>query len=115
MAEEGNHTQDAAFGIAALSLLDALIVTLLDRHQITEEELDANPGLVRSKNVKPPRGVGKIRLVCIGEDSKVDSQPCGGTHVGETAEVGEIHIGKIEKKGRENRRMRIRFGPPPQA
>ena len=82
---------------------------------ITEEELDANPGLVRSKNVKPPRGVGKIRLVCIGEDSKVDSQPCGGTHVGETAEVGEIHIGKIEKKGRENRRMRIRFGPPPQA
>ena len=81
---------------------------------ISEEELDANPGLVRSKNVKPPRGVGKIRLVCIGEDSSVDSQPCGGTHVGETAEIGEIHIGKIEKKGRENRRMRIRFGPLPQ-
>ena len=82
---------------------------------ITEEELDANPGLVRSKNVKPPRGVGKIRLVCISEESRVDSQPCGGTHVGETAEIGEIHIGKIEKKGRENRRMRIRFGPLPQA
>ena len=82
---------------------------------ITEEELDANPDLVRSKNVKPPRGVGKIRLVCIGEDSSIDSQPCGGTHVSETAEVGEIHIGKIEKKGRENRRMRIRFGPLPQA
>ena len=81
---------------------------------ITEEELDANPGLVRSKNVKPPRGVGKIRLVCIGEASSIDSQPCGGTHVSETAEVGEIHIGKIEKKGRENRRMRIRFGPLPQ-
>ena len=81
---------------------------------ITEDELDANPELVRSKNVKPPRGVGDIRLVCIGDDSAVDSQPCGGTHVSETAEVGEIHIGKIEKKGRENRRMRIRFGPLPQ-
>ncbi len=81
---------------------------------ITEDELDANPDLVRSKNVKPPRGVGRIRLVCIGDDAFVDSQPCGGTHVSETAEVGEIHIGKIEKKGRENRRMRIRFGPLPQ-
>ena len=81
---------------------------------ITKEELDANPGLVRSKNVKPPRGIGKIRLVCIGEESSVDSQPCGGTHVEETSEVGEIHIGKIEKKGRENRRMRIRFGLLPE-
>ncbi len=82
---------------------------------IEEAELDANPGLVRSKNVKPPRGVGKIRLVCIGENSGIDSQPCGGTHVCESAEIGEIHIGKIEKKGRENRRMRIRFGPLPQS
>lgn len=81
---------------------------------ITEAELDANPDLVRSKNVKPPRGVGDIRLVCIGEAGSVDSQPCGGTHVEETSQVGEIHIGKIEKKGRENRRMRIRFGPLPQ-
>ncbi len=80
---------------------------------ISEDELDANPGLVRSKNVKPPRGVGRIRLVCIGGDAAIDSQPCGGTHVSETQEVGEIHIGKIEKKGRENRRMRIRFGPLP--
>ena len=82
---------------------------------ITEEELDANPELVRSKNVKPPRGVGKIRLVCIGEDAMIDSQPCGGTHVRSTGEIGPIHIGKIEKKGRENRRMRIRFGPLPAA
>ena len=81
---------------------------------ITEDELDANPGLVKSKNVKPPRGVGKIRLVCIGDDAVVDSQPCGGTHVSETAELGEMHIGKIEKKGRENRRMRIRFGNLPE-
>mgnify|MGYP000262337982 CR=1 FL=1 len=80
---------------------------------ITEEELNANPGLVKSKNVRPPIGAGRIRLVCIGENSVVDSQPCGGTHVSETQEVGEIHIGKIEKKGRENRRFRIRFGAMP--
>lgn len=84
-------------------------------HIITESELSANPGLVKSKNVRPPAGSGEIRLVCIGEDASVDSQPCGGTHVTETQEVGEIHIGKIEKKGRENRRFRIRFGPLPEA
>ena len=80
---------------------------------ITDEELAANPGLVKSKNVRPPVGTGRIRLVLIGDNGAVDSQPCGGTHVKSTAEVGEIHIGKIEKKGRENRRFRIRFGPAP--
>lgn len=80
---------------------------------ITEEELAANPGLVKSKNVRPPVGLGRIRLVCIGENAVIDSQPCGGTHVASTGEIGEIHIGKIEKKGRENRRFRIRFGPAP--
>ena len=80
---------------------------------ITDEELAANPGLVKSKNVRPPTGSGKIRLVCIGENASIDSQPCGGTHVKSTREVGEIHIGKIEKKGRENRRFRLRFGPMP--
>ncbi|RUM98768.1 alanyl-tRNA editing protein [Pseudaminobacter arsenicus] len=80
---------------------------------ITEAELAANPGLVKSKNVRPPVGTGQIRLVCIGDDAQIDSQPCGGTHVRSTGEVGEIHIGKIEKKGRENRRFRIRFGPLP--
>lgn len=82
---------------------------------ITDEQLAANPGLVKSKNVRPPSGTGRIRLVLIGENASVDSQPCGGTHVARTGEVGEIHIGKIEKKGRENRRFRIRFGPLPAA
>ena len=59
----------------------------------------------------PPRGTGSIRLVCIGDEASIDSQPCGGTHVAATGEVGEVHIAKIEKKGRENRRFRIRFGP----
>lgn len=80
---------------------------------ITDEELAANPTLVKSKNVRPPSGTGRIRLVLIGTDGAVDSQPCGGTHVRSTSEVGEIHIGKIEKKGRENRRFRLRFGPAP--
>ena len=80
---------------------------------ISDAELAANPGLVKSKNVRPPTGSGRIRLVLIGANGTVDSQPCGGTHVRSTGEVGEIHIGKIENKGRENRRFRIRFGAPP--
>jgi len=80
---------------------------------ITDEELLANPGLVKSKNVRPPVGTGRIRLVGIGRDESIDSQPCGGTHVRSTGEIGEIHIGKIEKKGRENRRFRLRFGRMP--
>lgn len=80
---------------------------------IAEEELEANPDLVKSKNVRPPAGSGRIRLVCIGEGGVIDTQPCGGTHVASTADIGEIHIGKIEKKGRENRRFRIRFGQLP--
>jgi len=79
---------------------------------ITDEELAANPGIVKSKNVRPPVGLGRVSLVCIGENASIDSQPCGGTHVSETQEVGEIHIAKIEKKGKENRRFRIKFGRP---
>ncbi len=75
-------------------------------------ELAANPGIIKSKNVRPPVGLGRVSLVCIGKDAAIDSQPCGGTHVSETAEVGAIHIARIEKKGKENRRFRIRFGTP---
>lgn len=80
---------------------------------IGDEELAANPSLVKSKNVRPPTGSGRIRLVLIGENGMIDGQPCGGTHVRSTGEIGEIHVGKIEKKGRENRRFRLRFGPLP--
>ncbi|MCB1493190.1 MAG: alanyl-tRNA editing protein [Rhodobiaceae bacterium] len=73
---------------------------------ITDAELDANPGLVKTMSVQPPRGSGRIRLVRIGD---VDLQPCGGTHVRRTSEIGEIVVSKIEKKGRQNRRVRIRF------
>ena len=75
---------------------------------ITEEELDANPSLVKTMSVQPPRGAGRIRLIRIGTgDETVDLQPCGGTHVGRTGEIGAVHIGKIEKKGRQNRRVNL--------
>lgn len=74
---------------------------------ITDDELQSNPGLVRTMAVKPPMGSGKVRLVAIGEDGAVDLQPCGGTHVKSTAEIGPVAITKIEKKGRQNRRVRV--------
>lgn len=74
---------------------------------ISEEELDANPQLVRTLFVKPPRGAGQIRLVLIGENGKVDMQPCGGTHVKNTSEIGEIAVDKIQNKGKINRRIRL--------
>jgi misacylated tRNA(Ala) deacylase len=74
---------------------------------ISEEELDANPQLVRTMAVKPPRGAGKVRLVLIGHDGAVDRQPCGGTHVRSTGEIGRLTVTKIEKKGRQNRRIRV--------
>ena len=74
---------------------------------ITDEELAANPGLVRTMSVKPPTGSGRVRLVAIGADDSIDLQPCGGTHVKTTAEIGAVAIPKIEKKGRQNRRVRI--------
>ncbi len=80
---------------------------------ISEEELEANPGLVKSKNVRPPKGQGKIRLVCIGDNGEIDTQPCGGTHVFSTGEIGEIYIAKIEKKGKQNRRFRVAMGTRP--
>jgi len=73
---------------------------------ITSAELDANPGMVKTLSVQPPRGAGHIRLVRIGLGADtVDLQPCGGTHVARTGEIGALRIGKIEKKGRMNRRI----------
>jgi misacylated tRNA(Ala) deacylase len=75
---------------------------------IGEEALDANPGLVRTLSVQPPRGTGRIRLVRIGDAAApVDFQPCGGTHVRSTREIGRVEVAKIENKGRQNRRVSI--------
>lgn len=73
---------------------------------ITDAELDANPDLIRTMSVKPPMGQGTVRTITI---SDVDYQPCGGTHVRSTAEIGPIRVGKIEKKGKQNRRINIHF------
>ncbi|WP_371060278.1 alanyl-tRNA editing protein [Rhodosalinus sp. 5P4] len=75
---------------------------------ITDEELAANPGLVKTMSVAPPSGAGRVRLVRIGAgEDQVDLQPCGGTHVARTGEIGGLRLGKIEKKGRQNRRVTL--------
>jgi len=71
---------------------------------ITDEELEAQPDLVRTMSVQPPKGAGKVRLLDI---EGVDLQPCGGTHLKSTGEVGQVRIGKVEKKGKRNRRVNI--------
>lgn len=76
---------------------------------ITDAELDAQPDLVRTMSVAPPRGAGTVRLIEVGTDGAVDRQPCGGTHVASTGEIGAVRIAKIENKGKQNRRINIVF------
>jgi misacylated tRNA(Ala) deacylase len=76
---------------------------------ITDAELDAKPELIKTMSVKPPTGSGRVRLI---EIVGYDLQPCGGTHVRTTREVGDVRVTQIEKKGRQNRRVRIAFAAP---
>jgi misacylated tRNA(Ala) deacylase len=71
---------------------------------ISDAELEANPGLIKSMSVKPPMGTGKVRLI---EIEGLDLQPCGGTHVRRVGEIGAVRVTQIEKKGKQNRRVRI--------
>src|SRR5262249_11225212 len=91
--------------------LNALIAANhpVGERSISDAELEANPGLVRTMAVKPPMGSGRVRLVVIGEGGSVDLQPCGGTHVKATGEIGRVVVTKIEKKGKLNRRIRVSF------
>jgi misacylated tRNA(Ala) deacylase len=73
---------------------------------ISDAEMAANPGLIKTMKVKPPMGQGRVRLIRIGN---VDLQPCGGTHVASTGEIGPLKLGKIEKKGAQNRRVHLLF------
>lgn len=97
--------------VAALeAALNALIARDLKVSEdwITDAELAASPGLVKTMSVKPPAGQGRVRLVRIGVGAdQVDLQPCGGTHVARTGEIGPVRIARIEKKGRQNRRVSI--------
>ena len=91
---------------------------------ITDEELDANPGLVKSMSVQPPRGLGTVRTIRIGGggggsgaegDVQIDLQPCGGTHVANTSEIGAVVVTKIEKKSANSRRVVLGWAPSPTA
>ena len=77
---------------------------------ISDAELDAHPELVKTMSVQPPRGHGQVRLV---EVAGIDLQPCGGTHVRRIGEIGEVVIAKVEKKGKQNRRVRLEFPVTP--
>jgi misacylated tRNA(Ala) deacylase len=97
-----------------VAAIEGILNSLIDRDLpvtedwITDDELEANPGLVKTMSVRPPVGQGRVRLIRIGIGAgQIDLQPCGGTHVARTSEIGRVEIGKIEKKGRQNRRVTI--------
>ena len=98
--EAGLDRADVQNRLQALIDRDAPVRT----RWISDEELLANPGLVKTMSVKPPTGTGRVRLVEIGD---IDLQPCGGTHVARTAEIGRVAVTGIENKGKQNRRVRI--------
>ncbi len=113
-AQKGRLDFDMADPPGEKEALAARLQDLIDRDMpvsedwITDEELAANPGLVKTMSVQPPTGQGRVRLIRIGSgDSQIDLQPCGGTHVARTGEIGRIAIGKIEKKGARNRRVNV--------
>jgi misacylated tRNA(Ala) deacylase len=115
-ADEGRLDFDISdpSGVDKESLTRALTELVAANHSvserwITDAELEANPHLVRTMSVKPPMGSGKVRLVVIGSDGEVDLQPCGGTHVRSTGEIGALAVAKIENKGKQNRRIRVVF------
>ena len=100
---------DVAFDRAEIEArLNDLIATdaEVSTRWITDEELAANPGLVKTMKVKPPTGQGRVRLV---EIAGLDLQPCGGTHVAQLGEIGRATVTGIEKKGKLNRRVRIKL------
>jgi len=115
-AEEGRLDFDIedASSVDKDALTASLNELIAANHPVTERwisdaELAANPGLVRTMSVKPPTGSGRVRLVVIGENGAIDLQPCGGTHVRTTGEIGRVVVSKMEKKGKLNRRIRVAF------
>jgi misacylated tRNA(Ala) deacylase len=113
-AERGRLDFDMPDPLEDVAALDEALNALIERDLpvseawITDEELLANPSLVKTMSVMPPMGQGHIRLIRIGQGAdEVDLQPCGGTHVARTGEIGRVEIGRIEKKGRQNRRVTL--------
>ena len=105
--DSGDHVYDKEELTEKLNGLIAEDYPVIARW-IDESELDDNPEMVRTLSVQPPRGTGRIRLMAVG-DGVIDLQPCGGTHVARTGEIGPVRISKIENKGKRNRRIHIVF------
>lgn len=111
-SEKGRLDFDMPEAPADRDIIEEALQLLIERDLpvsetwVTDAVLEATPELVKTMSVKPPRGQGRVRLVRIGKGGdQVDLQPCGGTHVARTGEIGAIRLGKIEKKGRQNRRL----------
>lgn len=107
--DKGRLDFDMAEGVDKEALEKALNELVQADHTvgyrwITDAEMTANPDLIRTLSVKPPTGEGRVRLI---EIEGVDLQPCGGTHVARTGEIGRVRLGKVEKKGRQNRRITL--------
>jgi misacylated tRNA(Ala) deacylase len=98
--EGGLDKDEITHKLAEMIAADAAVTT----RWIADAELEANPGLIKTMSVKPPMGTGRVRLV---EIEGLDLQPCGGTHVRRTSEIGAVRVTQIEKKGKQNRRVRI--------
>ncbi len=110
-AERSRLDFDTQDEIDAARVTDAVNALIAADHQlrsswITDEELDRQPELIRTMSVQPPRGAGRIRLL---EIPGVDLQPCGGTHIASTGEIGPIEVTKVENKGRHNKRVYVAF------
>lgn len=113
-AQVGREKSRIDFDVGETALDKASITAELNRlvredlpvapRWITDDELDTNPDLIRTMSVQPPRGSGRVRLL---EVAGVDLQPCGGTHVSHTGEIGPVAVAKIENKGRHNRRVNV--------
>lgn len=102
MAEPPEDKEEIAAHLNRMIASDAQV----HESWITDAELDAQPDLVKTMSVQPPRGSGRIRLIRIGDaEAPLDLQPCGGTHVARLREIGSVRLGKVEKKGRMNRRV----------
>lgn len=115
-ADKGRLDFNIGAGAVGKEALTATLNRLIEENHpvtyewITDAALEANPHLVRTMSVKPPSGSGRVRLVRIGTpENTIDLQPCGGTHVKSTGEIGRVTISKIENKGAQNRRITVLF------
>ncbi|MCB1886497.1 MAG: alanyl-tRNA editing protein [Rhodocyclaceae bacterium] len=117
MAEDKAHLDfDIDMSLLDAGVIEARLNALVEADlpveagAIRDEELDANPGLVKTMSVQPPRGQGSVRTIRVGD---VDYQPCGGTHLKRTGEIGRLRVARIRSEGRRNKRVTLIFADDP--